>query len=141
MSGPPPLDPTRFRFFFPKQIENLAKYVSRLGMIEDVELLRRTPVASDPSTDYGDDMIDFIETGDARRHWVKGWIYSTPSEVQQVDTGAVITINTYVFRCPIGTDIEPGDELVINGHDYIVSDTTAENTWATHILCNLRRRE
>lgn len=142
MSGPPPMDPSRYRFFQPSQIANIAQFVARLGMIEDIEVLRRTEVSvTDPSRDYGDDEIDYIETTDARRHWVKGWIHATPSQVQQVDTGAIVTVNTYSFRCPVGTDILPGDELTINGDTYILSDTTAENTWKALVSCNLRKRD
>lgn len=144
MSGPPPFSsPARNRFFYPSHLANIAQYVSRLGMIEDVEVLRRTPVesTSDPANVYGDDALTFVETGDSRKHWVKGWIYSTPTEVQSPDTGAIVTVNTYAFRCPVGTDILPGDEVVINGETFVVSDTTAENTWKVLINCNLRHRE
>ncbi len=141
MSGPPPLDPRHNRFIYPSQLANIANFISRLGMTEDIDVLRRTEVTPDPSNDYGDDEISYVETADARHHWVKGWVYSTPTQVQEVDTGAVVTVNTYVFRCPVGTDILPGDELTIAGESYVVSDTTAENTWKVLVNCNLRRRE
>jgi len=142
-SGPPPFSPAKNRFIYPTQMANIAQYVSRLGMTEDIEVLRRTPNldTAAPANAYGDDSLDFVATNDSRRNWVKGWIYSVPSQVQQVDTGAIVTVNTYLLRCPVGTDILPGDEVVINGEDYTVSDTTAENTWKVLIDCNLRRRE
>jgi hypothetical protein len=137
------MDPVRNRFLYPSQLDNIAKYVARLGMIQDVEVLRRTPDenSSSPANAYGDDAIDYVATADSRRHWVKGWVYSTPSQVQTPDTGAIITINTYAFRCPVGTDILPGDEMTIDGEVYTVSDTTVQNTWKALINCNLRLRE
>jgi len=142
-SGPPPMDPATHRFFSPAQVDYISKYIARLGMIEDVSVLRRTPIesSSDPANAYGDDGLEYIATGDSRRHWVKGWFYSTPSQVQSADTGAIVTVNTYMFRCPVGTDILPGDELEFLGETYTVSDTTKENTWKALINCNLRLRE
>jgi len=141
MSGPPPLDVGRNRFIYPSQLAQIAKYVSRLGMIDDIMVARRTPAASDPATDYGDDLISFVETNDSRRHWVKGWLYSMPATVQEVDSGAIITVNTYVLRVPIGTDILAGDEVTVGADTYTVSSINEENTWTVLIDCNLRKRE
>lgn len=137
------MDPSVNRFIYPGQLDSIAQFVSRLGMIESVQVLRRTPNEDpqSPANAYGDDALDYIATNDSRRFWVKGWIFSTPTQVQSVDTGAIITVNTYVFRCPVGTDILPGDELEVNGNVYTVSDTTVENTWKALIDCNLRLRE
>lgn len=142
MGSPPPMSPVRNRFFHPSQVGNVAKFVSRLGMVDDVEVFRRTPVTSnDPATDYGDDTLAFVMTNDAKRHWVKGWLFSMPAQQQEVDSGAIVTVNTYALRVPVGTDIEPGDEVRINGETYTVSSTNAENTWLPLVNCNLRKRE
>lgn len=142
-SGPPPLDSTRNRFIYPKHLASIAQYVSRLGMIDDILVFRRTPNldSTAPANAYGDDSIDFVETQDSRRHWVKGWIYSTPATVQEVDSGAIITVNTYVMRVPVGTDIDAGDEVFLDPDTYTVSSINEENTWKVLIDCNLRKRE
>lgn len=136
------MDPVRNRFLYPSQIDNIAKFVTRLGMVDDVEVLRRTDVAAtDPSNDYGDDTLDYIATQDSRRHWVKGWVFSTPAQQQEVDSGAIITVNTYVLRVPVGTDIKVGDNVIVRGDQYTVASTNRENTWLPMIDCNLRKRE
>lgn len=143
MSPRPVLDPVRNRFLYPSQIANISEFVSRLGMVDDIEVLRRTPNLDPlaPANVYGDDSIDFIETHDSHRHWVKGWLFSMPAQVQEVDSGAIITVNTYVLRVPNGTDIMPGDEVIIGGEEYTVSSTNEENTWQVLIDCNLRKRQ
>ncbi len=143
MSGPPPLDVRKNRFIYPSQIDAIAKYVSRLGMVDDILVLRRTPNTDSGSAAnaYGDDAIDYIETQDSHRQWVKGWLYSMPAQVQEIDSGAIITVNTYNLRVPVGTDILAGDEVVIGSDTYTVSSINEENTWKVLIDCNLRKRE
>jgi hypothetical protein len=143
VSGPPPIDINKNRFVYPSQMNAIAKFVSRLGMIDDIEVRRRTPNVDPaaPANAYGDDSIDFVPTQDSRRHWVKGWVYSTPATVQEVDSGAIITVNTYVLRVPIGTDILAGDEVFLDPDTYTVSSINDENTWKVLIDCNLRKRE
>lgn len=119
--------------------------MARLGIVDDIEVRRRTPITdpSSPQNAYGDDGLEYIDTVDSRRHWVKGWLHSTPAQVQEVDSGAVVTINTYTLRVPVGTDIENGDEVVLGGDTYVVSSTNKENTWTGQVIidCNLRKRE
>jgi hypothetical protein len=55
--------------------------------------------------------------------------------------GAVITVNTYRVYLPVGTNVRPGDRVVVGSDQYIVSDTTHESTWQPLLACSLRKRE
>lgn len=85
---------------------------------------------------YGDDIVTYT-TGLT----VKGWLYSTPTPLQEEDWGGLVTANTYRLFVPVGTTIHPGDQVVINSQTFLVSDTTYESTWNVLIRCSLRRRE
>jgi hypothetical protein len=115
--------------------------VAEQGMVTSVEILRRSEGTPDPSNDYGDDVLDYTETKTSRRSQVKGWLYSNPANSQDVDSGSVVTVNNYILRVPVGTDILTGDGVVIAGEQYTVTDTTRENTWKALVTCNLRKRQ
>lgn len=132
-----PLEPV---LLTPGQLESVRE-AAKLGMVDEVTILRRTPTAPPVGDDYGDDFIDYVETTESKRTVVKGWFYSKPTTVQSVDTGQIITVNTYRLFLPVGTDIEPGDEVTVRDHEYTVSDTTAESTWLPLLNVTLRRRE
>jgi hypothetical protein len=72
---------------------------------------------------------------------ITGWLYSTPTPMITVNAGEQVTVNTYRWFCPVGTDLRPGDKLTIGGSEYTVSDTTAESTWLPLMNCSLRRIE
>jgi hypothetical protein len=85
---------------------------------------------------YGDDIVSYAN-GDT----VKGWMFSTPTPMQEEDSGSLITANTYRLFVPVGTNIDPGDQVVIDTETFLVSDTTFESTWNVMLRCSLRRRE
>lgn len=72
---------------------------------------------------------------------VKGWLSSAPIAEPGIDTGALVTANTYRWDCPVGSDIRPRDVLVIGGLKYTVTDTTANETIALCLSCTLRLKE
>jgi hypothetical protein len=129
------------RLLWPKQLAAI-RDIATLAMVEEVDIFRRSDApAPSPTSDYGDDALSFIETTETRRGHVKGWVTSTPTPTQVVDEGAVVTANTYILQVPVGTDILPGDRVLINSNDYTVTDTTQENTWVPYLKCSMRRRE
>jgi len=117
--------------------------VALLGMVTPIVIEKRTEGPIPAGGDYGDDFLAFTETSASRRQTVKGWFYSTPTPMQDVDTGAIVTANTYRLFLPVGTDIDPGDHVYVGNEPdaYTVSDTTAEGTWLPLLTCSLRRRE
>ena len=118
--------------------------VALLGMLTDISIERRRVGAIPAGGDYGDDFLTYTETGESRREVIKGWFYSTPTPVQTVDSGAIVTVNTYRLYVPVGTDILPGDRVHVGPDptfDYTVSDTTATGTWLPLLTVSLRKRE
>lgn len=132
--------PRQDRFLTDKQLERV-RDIAMLGMITPVTIERRTESSPPPGGDYGDDFITFTPTSETKRQNINGWFYSTPSQTQEVDSGAVITVNTYRLYLPVGTDILPGDHVHVGSEDYTVSDTTAEGSWLPLLTCSLRKRE
>lgn len=107
--------------------------VALMGMQTPVTIKRRT--TSD--TVYGDkDEVSFTTVATAL-----GWFHSTPTPIQEQDTGSVVTANTYRLFLPVGTDVRDGDQITVGSTVYVVSDTTAESTWKALLACSLRKRE
>lgn len=107
--------------------------VALMGMQTPVTIKRRT--TSD--TAYGDkDEVSFTTVSTAL-----GWFHSTPTPIQEQDTGSVVTANTYRLFLPVGTDVRDGDQITVGSTVYVVSDTTAESTWKALLACSLRKRE
>jgi hypothetical protein len=115
--------------------------VAKLGMITTVTVERRSEADPPAGGDYGDDFLDYTITSESRRLTLKGWFHSTPTTIQEVDTGAIVTANTYRLFVPVGTDILPGDLVYVGAEEYVVSDTTQEGSWLPLLTANLRRRE
>jgi hypothetical protein len=135
--------PRQERFLTQNQLENL-RGLALLGMVTPITIERRSEGSIPTGGDYGDDFLAFSTTTETRRQQVKGWFYSTPTPVQDVDTGMVVTSNTYRLFVPVGTDIKVGDHVHVDTNprdDYTVSDTTAEGTWLPLLTCSLRKRE
>ena len=128
---------TAERFFSAAQLSRIQE-IGFLGMTSSVSIFRRTT-----TTDvYGDlAEVTFVETAASRRGTIKGWLFSSPTPVQEIDTGAIVTVNTYRLFLPVGTDIEPGDHVHVGADEYTVSDTTRETTWPALLAASLRRRE
>ena len=134
--------PHQDRFLTSNQMQRV-RDVALLGMITPVIIERRAPVVDSaaPENVYGDDALTYTITTESKRTDVKGWFYSTPTPMQDVDTGSVVTVNTYRLFLPVGTDVLPGDHVHVGSEDYTVSDTTAEGSWLPLLTCSLRKRE
>jgi hypothetical protein len=136
--------PRQDRFLTENQMERM-RDLALLGMITPVTIERRAEGPVPPDGDYGDDFLQYTVTAETRRQTVNGWFYSTPTPVQDVDTGQIVTVNTYRLFLPVGTDIKVGDHVHVGNadprDDYTVSDTTAESTWLPLLTCSLRKKE
>lgn len=128
------------QFITDKQMEQLRE-LAKLGMQTTVTIYTRSEGTPAAGNDYGDDILDYDVTSETRRGEVKGWLYSEPAQVQDVDTGMIVTTTTYRLLLPVGTEIETGDRVVIGSDEFTVSDTDAESTWLPMLTCNLRKRE
>jgi len=137
--------PRQDRFLTPNQMARV-RDVALLGMITPLVIERRSGVTDSNAAEnaYGDDALTYTITNESRRTTVQGWFYSTPTPMQEVDSGQVVTVNTYRLYLPVGTDIRPGDHVHVATNptdDYTVSDTTGEGSWLALLACSLRKRE
>ena len=132
--------PNQQQFLTDNQLQRV-RDMALLGMITPIVIERRSEGAIPAGGDYGDDFLAYTQTTETRRTEVKGWFNSTPTPTQDVDTGMIVTVNTYRLFLPVGTDILPGDHVHVGAEDYTVSDTTAEGTWLPLLTCSLRKRE
>ena len=109
--------------------------VAELGMVTPVTIYRRTPVA--PGADYYDDRLTYVLL-----RTVNGWLHSQPTPIAGIDAdSSIVTTTTFRLFLPVGTDILPGDRVVIGSRQFTVSDTTAESTWPALLAVSLRGGE
>lgn len=107
--------------------------VALTGMQTPITIQRR----STQDSVYGDgDEVVYTTVATA-----KGWFHSSPTPMQEQDSGALVTANTYRLFLPVGTNVKIGDRVLVGAEQYVVSDTTAESTWKALLSCSLRKRE
>lgn len=109
------------------------RQVALQGMQDDITIYRRTTVST----------VDGMSSVWALLTTVKGWIYGTPTQHQELVSGVIATVNTYRLFVPVGTDIQQSDKVMISGHteEYMVADTVSENTWNAMLRVSLRFAE
>jgi hypothetical protein len=122
-----------------QQLEGVRR-VAEMAMTTPVTILRRTGEDSlDPYGDPYGSAVAFVDVTPAGG--CLGWLHSTPTPMQQLDGGMLVTFNTYRLFLPHDIDILPGDRVEINTNTYVVSDTTADETWPALLACTLRLKE
>ena len=72
---------------------------------------------------------------------VMGWLTSSPASEPSLDGGNLVTANTHRWSCDVASGIRPRDLLDIGTNTYVVTDTTADETWPAMLNCALRLRE
>jgi hypothetical protein len=122
-----------------QQMEGVRR-IAEMAMTTPVQILRRGAETGLELTDdpYGSGLTF---TDATPQGGCLGWLHSTPTPVATMDSGALITVNTYRLFVPHDVDIRAGDHAVIGSNTYVVSDTTADETWPALLSCTLRLRE
>jgi len=122
-----------------QQMEGVRR-IAEMAMTTPIIIMRR--VSADSLDESGDPYGSEVTFSDATPvGGCLGWLHSTPTPVATLDAGALITVNTYRLFVPHDIDIRAGDHVVINTDTYVVSDTTADETWPALLRCSLRLRE
>ncbi len=103
------------------------------GMETDVTIRRHTTTEAE----FGD--VDAFVTVAT----VKGWIREITSNASVIaEIGGVIAVaETHRLFVPVGTDIESGDIVIVEGESFRVQHTDQTNTYETHITAILRRAD
>lgn len=108
--------------------------VAELGMQSTVTVHKRTYDDTNPYTD--DEVVSSEAT-----FTVKGWLRSVPAGDISSMNGMQAVVSSHRLFVPVGTDIASGDKVVIDGHEFIVQDTSVESTWKVLIRATLERIE
>lgn len=107
------------------------------AMQTDVTILRKLGIQTDSENPYGDDTVAFEPASSSVT--VKGWMVPQLGKNFDVDQGKVQAFGDHIIRVPVGTVIEPEDEVIIGGEVYVVIDSNTEQTWPEWTTAVLRR--
>lgn len=108
--------------------------VAELGMQTDVTIMRQTVTTGLETADgpYGSS-ISHASATDESNVTVKGMLHSVPDNVLTVDSGQLVAVHQHRLWLPVGTEVAPGDHLLIGGTEYVVNDTNADETWPAYL--------
>jgi hypothetical protein len=107
------------------------------GMNTDVLIRRKSAPAKDPSHPYGDEIIAYQTT--TSESYVKGWLVPILGKNMTNSGGETVAVGDFKLRVPVGTNIDPEDEVVIDAEVYRVVDSTNEQSWPEWTTAQLRR--
>jgi len=107
------------------------------GMTIDVTIL---PTTFDSGLDLNDDPYGSeLDYDSVPGTTVKGWLVGSWQNVRDIGVATVNTTTQYRLRIPVGTTIEQGWTVKINGHEYLVEDAGLDQTWPEWLTCVLKR--
>ena len=104
--------------------------IVKLGMTTDVLIYDHSTVDTDDGSE---------ERWTARSAPVKGWLYTQTQPVMTVGNGREGLINDLRLYLELGTVIDTGDRVEIEGETMTVEDTTKENTIQAMLTVRLKR--
>lgn len=100
------------------------------GMQTDVGIYPRTEVETASGSAF---------TWSTLSATVKGWLRSNPANAFSMDAGQVEAGAAYRLLLPVGTVVNPGDQVEIAGERYHVADSNVESTYKTSLRCMVRK--
>ena len=109
--------------------------VGRSAMTVVCSIYKREAYGADDSNPYGDDTVTYAVTSTD----VDGWLVPASKADFSVSVAQVLSARSFIVRMPVGTDIGPGDKVVIAGDTYYVSESTVDQSWPEWTTANLRR--
>ena len=99
-----------------------------------------------PLYDFGDDEPDLMSV-ESEGHEVTRLAVWFLSRLQSQTAGtadaALATVDQHIVRAPVGSDIEAGDRMLVEGtgNVYQVVDTNNDDTWPEMMKIIVRRQE
>ncbi len=105
--------------------------IAESGMTQTATVLRQIIL----ETDDGQEQV-WATVGNDTPCWV---FQLTPlAGVLGAISGAVAISQNFAFRCPLGTDVNTGDHVVVEGTTYLVENTSSRSTTAAWLECGCR---
>ena len=116
------------------QLKSLRSVVE-LGMVTDVTIVNATQV----DNPYSDD--EYVQEAEGARQTVKGWLREVPAGTIDVVSGVMANTGMYRLFLPLGTVINNGDRVFVNGEQFVVQDTNQDSTYKVTLRVSLARAE
>jgi len=111
------------------QLNALSNLVRR-GFTTDITICDHVITETDNGT---------AESWVPRSESVKGWMYVSVTPVMTVGGGLQSIVNTQRLYLDLGTDIQTGDRVIVDGETFTVEDTTRENTIQAMLTVSMKR--
>lgn len=112
--------------------------IGESGMTTPIDIYARKPYSKDSANPYGDDIVEYETTPVS----VLGWVVTKPTTTGLGEgVGQVQALSTHQARVPVGTAVRAGDHVKIEGEEFVVVDTTKEQTWPEWTVLYLRGYE
>ncbi len=109
------------------------------GMTTTVEIY---PSVYDTGLDLNDDPYgSSLEFATTASDTVKGWLVGTWALQRDAQLGDVNSTTLYHLRLPVGTSIQPGWLVKVEGREYLVEDSGTDQTWPEWLTCTLKRKK
>lgn len=106
------------------------------GMIADVTIYE---TEMDTGLDETDDPYGSATTTSTTGTTVKGWLVGRWALERNQNAGDIDTTTLYRLRLPVGTVVDAGWEVEIDGHRYMVIDAGTDQTWQEWLNLQVRR--
>jgi len=116
------------------QLAHVQKVVE-LGMVTDVTIVNHTTADSPFSDD------EYVQEATSSRQTLKGWLREVPAGTIDVVSGVMANTGVYRLFLPVGTNINNGDRVIVNGEEFVVQDTNADSTYQATLRVSLKRAE
>jgi len=117
-----------------KQMTSIQRLGEQSFKIE-VEVQHKLPFEKDDSNPMGDSVLTYKSVTTK----VKGWLVPDLDRALSVGVAQVISAGDFRLRLPVGTDVEPGDRVIVSGLSYAVTDSSTEQSWPEWITVRMRR--
>jgi len=118
-----------------KQLAAVQK-IGEAFMRADVVITHRVhTMTKDPTNPFGDDDVSFEPITTT----VKGWIKPIIGSNFDQGVGMVYALGEFWLRVPAGTQMDPHDEILVNGIGYVIVDDNVEQSWPEWSVARLRR--
>ncbi|HET9613593.1 MAG TPA: hypothetical protein VFP22_02175 [Candidatus Limnocylindrales bacterium] len=115
---------------------NFAQKVSARFMTEPITIRHKRSYQADPSNPYGDDTLDF----EPETTVALGWVVSNLTKSVTEDGALASVAETNNVRFAVGTRVDVGDELTIQGNVWTVVDTSSDDTWPAMLKASIQRQ-
>lgn len=115
-----------------------AQSIAEQFMVTPVQIRNRLPPDKDDENPFGDDTIEWEATATVTAN---GWFVNPATKSLDTVGGMSAVVSEPTLRLPVGTSINRGAEVTINGRTYAVIDVSSDETYPAMLKASLARIE